>query len=157
MGTNYYLRLKEPERSKKPLLEIVDWRYEKLVADPDMEVEITDHHAVHIAKCSWGWVPSFQHIPANMPFDETEMNNDRYFIRSVEDIRDYMRTGKYEIVDEYGEVYTQAQFEHKVVQWVRRQKENGLEIEPHNHTDTEDSLYAYSDPEGYQFCRTCFC
>lgn len=121
------------------------------------DVTFIDHEPVHIAKCSWGWAPSFQAVPASRAFDETELNQDKYEINSVEDIRGYLRTGEYEVVDEYGAKLTPEQFEHDVVQWEDRQRENGYGRKFGNHVDEPDSLGAYLDPEGYQFCRTCFC
>ena len=159
MGTNYYMRLREPERGSARLSEIIDWRYEKKVPGEvlDITVPLVDGKPVHIAKCSWGWVPSFQHVPAGLPFDETEENNDRYSITCVNDIRAYLDTGDYEVVNEYGDVLTREEFEHRVVEWADRQRENGFVGELRNHTDEADSLNAYTDPDGYQFCKTCFC
>lgn len=157
MGCNFYLRKKEPDVYSKPLREVVKWEYEELVEDGDAEVRMADHRAVHIAKTSWGWVPSFQHVPADRAFDETEANNDMYSISSVADIRGYMETGLYEIVSEEGDVYDWPAFEKRVCRWVENMREHGLEGEPRSHIGSGDSIDSYADPEGYQFCRVCFC
>lgn len=83
MGTNYYLRKKQP----------------------------TIHESIHIGKQSWGWYMHWDscdesdwprwcdtdHVP---PYPELP-----HSIHSVEDIRAYLRIGEWELVDEYGEVY----------------------------------------------------
>lgn len=159
MSTNYYMRLREPKRVKKKLFDIVDWRYGDMLPKcmANMDVELLDDEAVHIAKCSWGWVPNFQAVPTERPFDETERNNDRYSIASVDDIRAYMSTGAYEIVDEYGEVIGMDEFEREVVGWCDVQRENGFEGEFRCHSDKPDALGSYLDKDGNQFSRVCFC
>ena len=143
----------------KRLGDLIDWRWEDKLSRETLDemIEVVDHHAVHIAKCSWGWEPSFQHVPAMRPFDETEENNDRYSIASVQDIRDYMATGRYELVDEYGDAIGMEDFETHVCGWNEVLRKNGYSGEIGGHVGTGDSLDAYRDPEGYQFCRTCFC
>ena len=90
MGCNYYLHRKKP----------------------------TIHEAIHIGKCSWGWEMGWQATDkGDWPrwCDEDHMRDEdgRYLservlphaINSVEDIRAYLETGEWVLVDEYGTVY----------------------------------------------------
>lgn len=83
MGTNYYLRRREP--CIRPV--------------------------IHIAKASWGWRTSWQSTTAgewSKWCDEDMMELDYslpWSIHSVADIRAYLETGDWEIVDEYGDVH----------------------------------------------------
>ena len=149
------MRLKEPKRTTEMLGDIV--RDGFVPDNPEMEVECVHYEPVHIAKCSWGWVPSFQATPSDMPFDEQEEANGIYEISSLADIRRYLDTGDYELVDEYGDVRTRDEFENVVVDWCEHQRAHGFKGEFNNHTDKYDGLFAYKDAEGYQFCRVCFC
>lgn len=82
MGTNFYLRQKQP----------------------------TVRRTIHIGKRSWGWLfhwDSCDEIDYPRWCDE---DRDQYVhelphsIKSVEDIRAYLRTGEWELVDEYDNV-----------------------------------------------------
>lgn len=90
MGTNYYIVKKQP----------------------------TVHEAIHVGKRSRGWEMAWQHTgKSSWPrwCDEDHMTDSegRYLserglphdINSVEDIRDYLETGEWVLVDEYGTVY----------------------------------------------------
>ncbi len=82
MGTNFYLRRKQP----------------------------TIREAIHICKRSWGFYATWQATePDDWPkwCDEDMMSPTQLPspIRSVDDIRDYLRTGEWEVVDEYGDVH----------------------------------------------------
>lgn len=80
MGTNFYLRRKEP----------------------------TLHECVHVCKCSYGWRTTWQATDERdwprwcdiVPGPELESP-----ISSVEDVRGYLETGEWELVDEYGDVH----------------------------------------------------
>lgn len=78
----------------------------------------TIHEAVHIGKCSWGWEMGWQATyEGDWPrwCDEDPMADEdgRYLsdrglphsINSVDDIRAYLETGEWLLVDEYGTVY----------------------------------------------------
>lgn len=86
MGTNYYLRRKKP----------------------------TLHETVHIGKQSWGWLMHWDSCddtswPRWCDNDHGHSDEARpslpHSIHSVKDIRSYLKTGEWELVDEYGEVY----------------------------------------------------
>ena len=84
MGTNFYLRRKEP----------------------------TVKDTVHIGKRSWGWLfhwDSCDEIdyPRWCDEDPSAYQSDSlpHSITCVDDIRAYLKTGEWELVDEYGEVY----------------------------------------------------
>ena len=87
IGTNYYLQRKKP----------------------------TIHETVHIGKQSWGWLMHWDSCDEGMwPrwCDEDHSLNESgeypslpHSIHSVEDIRSYLRTGEWELVNEYGEAF----------------------------------------------------
>lgn len=83
MGTNYYLVRREP----------------------------TIREAVHIGKRSWGWRFHWDSCDeADWPrWCDTDHTLPRpelpHGIHSVEDVRAYLRTGEWELVDEYGEAH----------------------------------------------------
>lgn len=160
LGTNYYMRLKNPEVYKDKLDNVL--RDGLVPQDPNQEVTLIHEQMVHLAKCSWGWKPNFQSTPCSMPFDEQLGANDIYKIRSVKDIRDYYRTGDYEIVDEYGEVVSWEDFDKYVLHWGEHQMEVCEEREwdkfpLKSHVDLECGLGSYVDDEGYEFSTVCFC
>ena len=84
MGTNFYLRRKEP----------------------------TVKDTVHIGKRSWGWLFHWDscdesEYPRWCDEDPSAYQSDSlpHSITCVDDIRAYLKTGEWELVDEYGEVY----------------------------------------------------
>jgi hypothetical protein len=85
VGTNYYIRRKKP----------------------------TIRECVHVCKQSFGWRTHWQATGNGVGDwprwcdDEPTVENHElpWAIHSVEDIRAYLETGDWELVDEYGEVY----------------------------------------------------
>jgi len=82
MGTNFYVRRKQP----------------------------TIHETIHIGKRSWGWLFHWDSCDENSYprwCDEDPAIGEGlpHGIHSVEDVRSYLRTGEWELVDEYGDVY----------------------------------------------------
>lgn len=62
----------------------------------------------HVAKRSAGWKPLHQ---ANMDAEDTfHLSTERPIIESREDIKRYIDSGEWEIVDEYGTEYTYNEF-----------------------------------------------
>ena len=104
MGTNFYLRMREP---------------------------IAVYDEFHIAKTSYGWKPLFE--AHHKGFDGDEEPD----ITSVADIRREYETGKYDIVDEYGDVYDWDGFEERV-----------LRFDGDRHHE-----HAFVDDDGYEFFR----
>lgn len=90
MGTNFYLRAKNP----RPV-----------------------YDQYHLAKTSHGWKPLFEIDPK--PEDSTpwEQMPAELPIRSVDDIKRHYDSGNFEIVDEYGEAYDWDAFEERVINW----------------------------------------
>lgn len=95
-----------------------------------------DGKLVHIAKRSAGWRPLF-HIRTED--DETGP------ISSVDDIRDLIDHGGFDIVSEYGDVLTPQQFEDDVVRW----KGGGRSVPISNYSSLPNSLV--HDREGNEF------
>lgn len=90
MGTNYYLRCREP----------------RMVYD-----------SYHVAKRSSGWEPSFEGYPYEGDYAHDGLDDERPAIGSVADIKAAYDTGLYDIVDEYGSKLTWDEFERDVVGW----------------------------------------
>ena len=63
----------------------------------------------------------------------------------MNDIRAYLATGRFEVVDEYGDVLTLEQFEEEVVNW------RVPDSSPHTGSRT-----VFRDPEGFEFEKTDF-
>lgn len=98
----------------------------------------TIHEEVHICKRSYGWRTSWQAT--------TEM--EPWAITSVEDIREYLRTDDWELVDEYGEVHEDWEREiDELVNWDGGV--GGTERKPLEH-DVECG-YGYRDRENCIF------
>jgi len=116
-GTNYYIRERKPTIKK----------------------------AIHIGKRSWGWLfhwDSCDEINYPRWCDEDpdwEGQKLPYSIHSVEDIRSYLRTGEWELVDEYGTVYQDWEAEiAELVAW-------GGDSEPPGYRDSEGQIFDRGD------------
>lgn len=145
IGTNFYIRKKKP----------------------------TIHEVVHICKRSFGWRTTWQATsigygendwpkwcdenPAGEPTIPNEIN-------SVEDIRNYLRTGEWELVDEYGKVYEDwesqlrnlEEFDGGKSAWEANHPDMPLGWDkPHEH-DVETGE-GFRDFKGNIFVRTGFC
>lgn len=118
MGTNFYLVKKVP----------------------------TVHETVHICKRSWGWKTSWQATDSyEWPrwCDDDPCTNERgeYIarhlpdsIKSVDDIVKYLKTGDWNLVDEYGHVYDDWQTElEELVQWDGGHHEGMEDYKPRDH------------------------
>ena len=92
MGTNFYLIT----RNKMMAQQYAPYSYE-LTDEPYFGYEI------HIAKTSMGWLPLFQ----------GHTNG----INSVREYKAAYETGEFEIVDEYGNVYTWDAFDERVLKF----------------------------------------
>ena len=92
---------------------------------PDVDIEIPQFH---IGKTSGGWKPLFNSNP---------------LYSSVKEIRDfYLRNPEFEIVDEYGEVYTWNEFTERVLKFGENNK-------THIGQDVGTAQY-WLDEEGYE-------
>lgn len=145
-GTNFYLHRKKP----------------------------TIHEAVHICKRSWGWRTSWQESTNDgtenawprwcdedpCKDEDGHWKSERtlpWEIHSVDDIRRYLRTGEWELVDEYGEVYPDWETEIQGLVdwdggkagWNERHPDNPVTWEIHEHD-------GYRDSEGNIMCRRGF-
>lgn len=152
MGTNYYIRKKRP----------------------------TIHEAVHICKQSRGWRTSWQEStndgtenawPRWCDVDPCKDESGKYLsertlpweIHSVEDIRRYLRTGEWELVDEYGDAYPdwETEIERLVAwdggkaSWNERHPDKPVTWEVSEH-DVECGD-GYRDSEDNIMCRMGFC
>ena len=152
IGSNYYIRRKQP----------------------------TIHETVHICKRSWGWRTSWQETtndgtangwPRWCDVYHSKDENGEFVtertlpweIHSVEDINRYLRTGEWELIDEYGEVYPdwEKEIDGLVVWdggksgWNERNPDKPVFWEPKEH-DVEAGD-GYKDHEGNVMCRKGFC
>ena len=152
MGTNFYLGTKE--KSVKD--EYFGWHYE-IVDEPDWM------YAIHIAKTSCGWLPSFQ---AHECF------------KSIRELKKLYNTGLFTLFDEYGDVYNWSEFEDRVLKFnggvkgVQERKEikqdpdsmfydpNLPKYLPISHFEYANGMYSYeyfTDQDGYEFTNHEFC
>lgn len=119
MGTNIYLRRKEPRM-------------------------VPEYDEVHIAKLSGGWRVHFDGSSAA----GTRWNYSEHAPRigSMDDLRGYLATGDWELVDEYGE---------------KRTLEDVLAHDDYKRDgelwNTQVSMDDYYDREGYPWSRREFC
>lgn len=118
MGTNYYLRCKKP-----------------------VEVRPT----FHIAKRSYGWKPLFSAYPEREIWEEncSEEMSPQLEIRNFSDLREKALSDSYEIIDEYGSVYTWEEF-------CKQMKPYSSDETKRSHRDT-DGLDVFIDDSGYEF------
>jgi len=107
---------------------------------------VPTYDETHIAKQSWGWKPHFQ---ATEPWEGTDQ---RPTILSVQDIRDAVASGEWEICSEE-EAITLDDFEQRVVQWVDRQRE----LRGDDDWEPLEPSGSYRDAEGFVFDRREFC
>ena len=123
MGTNFYLRRKQP----------------------------TIRQTVHIGKRSWGWKFHWDSCDeTNYPRwcdedpDWEDAKSLPHSITCVEDIRAYLRTGDWELVDEYNEVHEDWEAEIEgFVNW-----DGGRDAWNERHPD-EPVEWELKEPSGY--------
>lgn len=130
MSTDFYLRLKRPL-----IVETKDPYTGKVLKKEGDNLEL------QIGLRSGGWQPLFYAYshPAEGSFEPV--------IKRVQDIRNLLASGKWEVVDEYRTVYTAAEFEEALVKWGQRQ-----EAFPHPRFHSSVGNYGYFfDKEGYEF------
>ena len=120
MGTNIYLQRKEPRM-------------------------VPTYDEVHVAKLSYGW---------RAHFDGSSMHGATWDVQadeapkvgSMDDLRAYLATGEWELVDEYGDKTTLEE----VLAHDEFRKDGEL-------WNTRVSMDDYRDREGYPWSRTEFC
>lgn len=152
IGSNFYIRRKKP----------------------------TIYETIHIAKRSFGWCTSWQQTLREAPpyeeawprwcdEDHSLQFEDEYGrtsepqlphdIESVDDIRNYLRTGEWEVINEYGKVYEDwGAIIEELTSWDGG-KDNWNERHPDNPATWEMSHHSegYKDPEGNEFIAQGFC
>ncbi len=116
MGTNIYLRRKEPRM-------------------------VPEYDEVHVCKKSGGWRV---HFDGSSAIDGGDEHRPR--IGSMDDLRGYLGTGEWELVDEYGRVTTLDE--------VLAHDEVMRDGQLWNTLVSDDNYY---DREGYPWSRTEFC
>ena len=117
MGTNVYLQRKEPRM-------------------------VPTYDAVHVCKISYGWRVHFDGSSAITDEWLDEPDEHRPRIGSMDDLRGYLSTGEWELVDEYGET--------RSLDDVLSHDAYVKDGEPCN---TRVSMDDYYDREGYPWSR----
>ena len=129
MGTNFYLQRKKP----------------------------TIRESVHIGKRSFGWLMHWDACDESMwprwcdtdhscSFDDEYEPKLPHSIHSVEDIRSFLRTGEWELVNEYGEVSADWEGElEKLCAW-----DGGKEGWNEAHPDRQVGWETANVPDGYR-------
>lgn len=140
MGTNYYLVEKRP----------------------------TMRRAIHVCKRSWGWKTSWQSTDENEwprwcdedhSLDESgQYATERglpHSIHSVEDVRALLRTGEWDLIDEYGEVYPDWRIKIDELEAWDGGKHDDPDFVALDHVD--ECGDGFHDAKGNVFCRGGFC
>ena len=124
MGTNIYLQRKEPRM-------------------------VPEYDQVHVAKISYGWKVHFDGSSAannGWDYDYEADGATRPRIGSMDDLRGYLSSGEWELVDEYGDKRTLEEvLEH-----------DGFLCDGEL-VNTRISMDDYYDREGYPWSRREFC
>ena len=121
MGTNIYLQRKEPRM-------------------------VPEYDQVHVAKISYGWKVHFDGSSAAGTSWDYDDDGARPRIGSMDDLRGYLSTGEWELVDEYGDKRTLEEvLEH-----------DGFLCDGEL-VNTRISMDDYYDCEGYPWSRREFC
>lgn len=123
MSTNYYIR------RTKPILTFPEF---------------------HIGKRSYGWRGLFE---ANSRTDDVfEYETERPVIHSLDDIRSYVESGEWEIVDEYEERVSYERFVEIMTKPFASEIENGIELKGHS----SPTFGTYIDRKGNEWTQTEF-
>lgn len=151
MGTNFYLRKKISNKDKEELLSCLDSKYvelrKQINANPyglryaldDFCYEVTNdscsyYNDIHIGKRSAGWQFLWDY------------HKGRYFEANLESIKKFLSNPLYEIIDEYGEVFTLEQFFDKEIGKSLYEGRTGLE-------DGLDRYHFISDNLRFSICE----
>lgn len=105
----------------------------------------------HLGKRSLGWKPSFECNPfveesQHSKVNENEDIPERLNIESVADIRKYVESGDYTIIDEEGREYSWKEFNDEFLNWC-----------PDGNSHMDLLLRTYKDKSGYEFIRSPYC
>lgn len=104
---------------------------------------VPTYDEIHVAKLSGGWRAHFD----GSSMDEwRDADDPRPRVGSMADLRGYLDTGDWELVDEYGEACTLED----VLAWDEMLHDGEL-------WNTQVSDWNYYDREGYPWSRTEFC
>ena len=123
MSTNYYIR------RTKPILTFPEF---------------------HIGKRSYGWRGLFE---ANSNMDDTfEYETERPVIHSLDDIKAYVESGEWEIVDEYEEQIGYDEFVEIMTKPFASEIENGIELKGHS----SPTFGTYIDRKGNEWTQIRF-
>lgn len=136
MGTNFYFHTTD-----KTACEQYKLTY-RLTDEPSFGYEI------HIAKTSGGWLPLFQaHIG----------------MRSVRDIETIAKDNRFQIMDEYYNLFDWNSFKERVLEWcggyvggIERNEEKDF---PRSHLTAEKNILSikyFTDEKGYEFTDSIF-
>lgn len=117
MGTNIYLRRREPRM-------------------------VPEYDEVHVCKMSYGWRAHFDGSSAAGTSWEYGEEGTRPRVGSMDDLRGYLESGEWELVDEYG---VQTTLE-EVLAHDEYRRDGEL-------VNTETSVDDYCDREGYPWSR----
>lgn len=118
MGTNIYLQRKKPRM-------------------------VPTYDTVHVCKLSYGWRAHFD--GSSMHECDWDENSPRPRIGSMADLRGYLGTGEWELVDEYGDKTTLEE----VLEHDKYERDGEL-------WNTRVSMDDYYDREGYPWSRRGF-
>ncbi len=151
MGTNYYLRAKEPVRVVTYGPDGGELEAERSYSHPSLydaallpgmrgvELKLDDFKdtGMHLCKLSWGWVPLFERHPGTL-------------LTSWEGVSKCVRMPCFDVIDEYGDTVGPQEFEDLVLGHTERYRAKAMEMQgwcngPLSHSPFGDD----ADPGGY--------
>lgn len=145
MGTNYYLRKKVSQGLRQDILRLIKSKYEDFnnqitaniyglgYALDDFSHEVRNCISqniieIHLGKRSFGYQFLWNY------------HGNRYYSANFEDIKSFISNPDYEIIDEYGQVFTVEQFLNEEIGSSLYTGKNGLEDGPNSYFFISDGL-----------------
>lgn len=145
MGTNFYLRRKLTIKENRKILDFINSKYMEFTNQVVNNIyniesfldtftrEVTNEtkeyiKEIHIGKRSYGWQFLWDY------------HSSKYYKANLKDIKKFLANPDYEIVDEYGRVYTLTQFFDEEVGESLYKGKNGLEEGPNSYFFISDGL-----------------
>ena len=138
MSTNYYLRTYSGEIVDKYFPDEYEVTRGELVVMPDGRKFYPCVFEIHIGKCSWGWLPTF------------EQHRNAY--QSVEEMIEFIHNhAEITIINECYEVLTLDDLKRELIDW----NKDNLDAKDHCEYEKKEgySVKSFKDKDGYIFIQ----